>query len=129
MDNKTSTTQNSSVDVFGMSLLKRYFATNIYRNGFFYWRKTEVNLQADAFARMQRLRLLQLDYVNLTGDFKEFPKRLRWLRWHGFPLKSIPNNLCLEDLVDLDMRNSNLEQLWKGTKVWYNKFPLLGFLG
>ncbi|CAL5378192.1 unnamed protein product [Camellia sinensis] len=101
---------------FGMSnLLHHYSAFNRYGFGRFYQPK-EVSLKTHAFARMQRLRLLQLDYVKLTGDWKEFPKKLRWLSWHGFPLKSMPNYLHLENLVFLDMRGSSLEQLWKGTK-------------
>ncbi|KAL7235587.1 hypothetical protein ACSBR1_018975 [Camellia fascicularis] len=116
-DDSTRKTLHYSEDIFGMStLLCHYFAFNRYRFGRFYQQK-EVSLKTHAFARMQRLRLLQLDYVKLTGDWKEFPKKLRWQSWHGFPLKSIPNYLHLENLVFLDMRGSSLEQLWKGTKL------------
>ncbi|KAL7205637.1 hypothetical protein ACSBR2_018545 [Camellia fascicularis] len=84
----------------------------------------EVNFKTDAFVMMHKLRLLQLNYVQLGGSYKEFPKKLRLLCWRGFPLKSIPRNFPLESLVSLDLRNSSLEQVWKGRKF----LKLLKFL-
>ncbi|CAL5401861.1 unnamed protein product [Camellia sinensis] len=92
--------------------------------GFFSWHpinigvrnSNQVELETDAFARMHKLRLLQLNYVETTRGYKDFPKRLRWLCWHGFPLKSIPGDFSIESLIALDLRNSSLEQVWKGTK-------------
>ncbi|CAL5401821.1 unnamed protein product [Camellia sinensis] len=81
----------------------------------------EVNIHTDAFSRMQRLRILQLYNVWLTGYYEEFPKKLRWLCWHGFPLKSILNDFSLESLVALDVSYSNLERVWNGTKL--NELP------
>ena len=77
----------------------------------------EFDIETDAFAKMQRLKLLQLDYVKLNGDFKDFPKGLIWLRWHGFPLQSLPTDFDIKRLVVLDMRNSSLKHFWKDTKV------------
>ncbi|XP_022743845.1 TMV resistance protein N-like [Durio zibethinus] len=72
----------------------------------------------DAFAKMQRLKLLQLDYVKLKGDFKDFPKGLIWLRCHGFPLQSLPTDFDIKRLVVLDMRNSSLKhKAIKGSAV------------
>ncbi|CAL5401879.1 unnamed protein product [Camellia sinensis] len=93
--------------------------------GFFSWHpintgvrnSNQVELETDAFARMHKLRLLQLNYVETTRGYKDFPKRLRWLCWHGFPLKSIPSDFSIESLIALDLRNSSLEQVWKGTKL------------
>ncbi|XP_059653214.1 disease resistance protein RPV1-like isoform X2 [Cornus florida] len=77
----------------------------------------EVDFQIDAFSRMQRLRLLQLNNARVRGDYEEFPSKLRWLCWRGFPLESIPSGLHLECVVALDMRNSNLKQAWTGYKL------------
>ncbi|CAK9177691.1 unnamed protein product [Ilex paraguariensis] len=77
----------------------------------------ELHLNTDAFARMHKLRLLQLNYVQLIGGYEKLPNALRSLSWHGFPSKTIPSNFHLEKLVALDMRNSSLEQIWKGTRV------------
>ncbi|XP_050237160.1 disease resistance protein RPV1-like isoform X2 [Mercurialis annua] len=76
----------------------------------------EVNLKTKAFAEMDRLKLLQLGSVKLSGDYENFPKGLVWLFWSGFPLKSIPNTFQLEKLAVLDMRRSSLINVWKGTR-------------
>ncbi|KAG4156289.1 hypothetical protein ERO13_D03G164700v2 [Gossypium hirsutum] len=72
----------------------------------------DVDMETQAFAKMKRLKLLQLDYVRLKGDFKDFPKRLRWLRWHGFCMQSFPvdfdiNELCLPNLKILNLNHSH----------------------
>ena len=67
-------------------------------------------LETDAFSNMDNLMLLQLNYVHqLKGSYKNFPQDLRWLCMHGFPLKSLPSNLPMENMVALDMSYSNLE--------------------
>ncbi|GFY94660.1 disease resistance protein [Actinidia rufa] len=53
----------------------------------------------------------------LDGCFKDFPKRLTWLSWHRFSLKSIPSDFPMESLVALDLSHSKLEHVWKGTKL------------
>ncbi|CAL5380262.1 unnamed protein product [Camellia sinensis] len=77
----------------------------------------EDDLKTDAFSQMHKIRLLQLNNVRLSGRYQKFSKKLRWLCWHGFPLKSIPNDFTLDSLVALEMQNSSLEQLWKRTKL------------
>ncbi|KAK2986980.1 hypothetical protein RJ640_024878, partial [Escallonia rubra] len=76
----------------------------------------EVQLETSAFTRMSELRLLFINYVKLTGGYKMFPKKLRWLCWRGCPLEFIPTDFHLERLVVIDMRNSNLTRFWNGTK-------------
>ncbi|KAG8648176.1 disease resistance protein RUN1 isoform X3 [Manihot esculenta] len=100
-----------------------------YRLGFFSWQPVENGLTASfsmsnevvfetkIFAKMHKLKLLQLNYVKLNGSYKDFPKSLIWLCWHGFPLKFLPSNLHLEKLVVLDMRYSSLKYVWKGIRV------------
>ncbi|XP_052194673.1 disease resistance protein RUN1-like [Diospyros lotus] len=75
-----------------------------------------VNIKTDAFANMHKLRLLKLNLVQLSGSYRVFPKKLRWLCWSEFPLKSIPSGFPLESLVALELCNSRLEQVWKGKK-------------
>ncbi|KAI8556038.1 hypothetical protein RHMOL_Rhmol05G0221900 [Rhododendron molle] len=75
-----------------------------------------VDLEADAFARMHKLKLLQLNRIRISGPYKKFSKGLRWLCWCGFPLKSIPNDFPLESLVALDMQYSRLKNVWGGNK-------------
>ncbi|XP_057495794.1 disease resistance protein RUN1 [Actinidia eriantha] len=80
-------------------------------------RSSKVHRRAEAFVKMQNLRLLQLNHLSVTGDYKHLPKELVWLCWHGFPLKHIPNNFQQANLVAIDMQYSNLRQVWKDTKV------------
>ena len=77
----------------------------------------EEDLETKAFINMHRLKLLQLDYIKLKGNFKDFPKGLIWLRWHGFPLQSLPTDFDIKRLVVLDMRNNSLKHVWKDTQV------------
>ncbi|XP_018506760.2 disease resistance protein RPV1 [Pyrus x bretschneideri] len=53
---------------------------------------------------------------HLSGDFKYLSHELRYLVWHGCPLKSLPSNFNPNNLVDLDIQFSNIQQLWEGTK-------------
>ncbi|KAJ9558582.1 hypothetical protein OSB04_013196 [Centaurea solstitialis] len=65
-------------------------------------------LETDALSKMDSLKLLQLNYVQLKGSYKNFPEELRWLCMHGFPLDHIPPGLQMENLVCLDMSYSKL---------------------
>ncbi|KAI5586977.1 hypothetical protein BDE02_06G247500 [Populus trichocarpa] len=71
-------------------------------------------LSTDAFRKMSNVKFLQLNYTKFYGSFKHFPKNLIWLCWHGFSLRSIPNHVCLEKLVVLDLSRSCLVDAWKG---------------
>ncbi|KAL4561366.1 hypothetical protein LXL04_033531 [Taraxacum kok-saghyz] len=67
-------------------------------------------LKTDALSKMDNLMLLQLNFVQtINGSYENFPEDLRWLCMHGFPLKSIPLDLPMENLVVLDMSYSNIE--------------------
>ncbi|XP_016648865.1 PREDICTED: TMV resistance protein N-like [Prunus mume] len=106
------------------------------RLGFFSWQSisfsstnsfpvsNEIGFKTEAFRRMQNLELLLLDNVKISGGYEDFPKNLIWLSWRGFALKSIPTNFCLENLIALDLRNSSLQHVWKGTKF----LPILKIL-
>ncbi|CAL5340843.1 unnamed protein product [Camellia sinensis] len=76
----------------------------------------KIALEVDAFARMHKLKLLQLKNLQVNGSFENFPKGLRWLCWHGFPFNSICDDFPLDNLVVLEMPYSNLQKVWEGTK-------------
>nr|XP_043608915.1 disease resistance protein RPV1-like [Erigeron canadensis] len=67
------------------------------------------DLKTDAFRNMDNLMILHLNYVQLSGSYKNFPKNLRWLRLHGFPEKSIPLDIPMEKLVVLDISYSYIK--------------------
>ncbi|XP_060207702.1 disease resistance protein RPV1-like isoform X1 [Lycium barbarum] len=75
------------------------------------------DLVTDAFIPMRKLRFLLLSNIQLSGCYKKFPKKLRWLSWHCLQLESLPSDIPLESLVALDLRYSSLKQLWKGPKL------------
>ncbi|KAK7390633.1 hypothetical protein VNO78_25966 [Psophocarpus tetragonolobus] len=70
-----------------------------------------------AFKKMKKLRLLQLAGVQLAGDFKNLSRDLRWLCWHGFPLKCIPANFYQGSLACIELENSNINILWKEAQL------------
>ncbi|XP_043691779.1 disease resistance protein RPV1-like [Telopea speciosissima] len=80
----------------------------------------EVPLNTKVFTKMQKLRLLQINYVQLMGSYELLPKELRWLCWHGFPLTSIPSSFSFDKLVDLDMQHSRIKIVWKEFKLLQN---------
>ncbi|BFG15858.1 hypothetical protein CerSpe_021320 [Prunus speciosa] len=77
---------------------------------------------AQAFTNMKNLRLLHLRNVELTGgEYKDFPKKLIWLCWLGFPLESIPDDFPTQPkLVALDLQYSKLKIVWKYCKLHEN---------
>ncbi|XP_016646930.1 PREDICTED: disease resistance protein TAO1-like, partial [Prunus mume] len=76
---------------------------------------------AQAFSKMKKLRLLHLSNVELTGEYKDFPKKLIWLCWHYFPLESIPDDFPVQPkLVALDLQDSKLKIVWKDCKLHEN---------
>ncbi|KAM7518914.1 LOW QUALITY PROTEIN: hypothetical protein LguiB_017876 [Lonicera macranthoides] len=66
---------------------------------------------------MDNLKLLQLNYVQLTRCYENFPQSLRLLCLHGFPLKSLPMDFPIGNIVSLDLSYSKLKQVWKGTML------------
>ncbi|VVA20232.1 Hypothetical predicted protein [Prunus dulcis] len=71
----------------------------------------ETSFSTEAFTNMKRLRLLKLNYVQLTGEYKYLSKNLRWLCWYGFPLEFIPKDLCQTNIVAIDMQYTSLRQV------------------
>nr|XP_016508751.1 PREDICTED: disease resistance protein TAO1-like [Nicotiana tabacum] len=69
-----------------------------------------VNLSTKAFEQMKNLRVLIMDELHISGDFGLLSKKLRWLSWKKCPLKCIPSNFPAENLVVLDMRESDIQE-------------------
>ncbi|CAL8107729.1 unnamed protein product [Prunus armeniaca] len=84
-------------------------------------KKYLTRFSAQAFTNMKKLRLLHLRRVELTGEFKDFPKNLMWLSWHYFPLESMPDDFPMQPkLVALDLQYSELKIVWKDCKLHEN---------
>nr|ABF81428.1 TIR-NBS-LRR-TIR type disease resistance protein [Populus trichocarpa] len=80
----------------------------------------EARWNMKAFSKMSRLRLLKIDNVQLFEGPEDLSNNLRFLEWHSYPSKSLPAGLQVDELVELHMANSNLEQLWYGCKSAVN---------
>ncbi|KAK7294166.1 hypothetical protein RJT34_17050 [Clitoria ternatea] len=67
----------------------------------------------NTFKEMKRLRLLQLDHVQLTGDYGNISRHLRWVNWQNCTSKYIPNKFYQQNLVVLEFKYNNLKVVWK----------------
>ncbi|KAF3772313.1 Disease resistance protein [Nymphaea thermarum] len=77
-------------------------------------------VKTKSFARMMKLRLLRANFAEFEGNFKHMPTGLRWLEWHGCPLKSLPNDFSLEKVAVLDLSLSRVVQLWS-SRCYFRK--------
>uniref|UniRef100_A0A6N2L5G3 TIR domain-containing protein n=1 Tax=Salix viminalis TaxID=40686 RepID=A0A6N2L5G3_SALVM len=77
-----------------------------------------------SFTKMRRLKLLQITGAHLAGSYSLLPRELIWLCWLECPLKYLPSDFHLSELVILDMQKSKVRKLWKGTKI-LNKLKIL----
>ena len=75
-------------------------------------------LRAEALSKMNQLRLLIIaSDANFSGSLNSLSKELRYLEWSGYPFTYFPSSCELTKLVELDLRFSNIKQLWEGKKV------------
>ena len=63
-------------------------------------------------SNLKFLRLNDIGYVPI-----HFPDDLRILDWSNFPLKSLPLSFQLDELVQLYLIESKIEELWTGIRV------------
>uniref|UniRef100_A0A6N2KED8 TIR domain-containing protein n=1 Tax=Salix viminalis TaxID=40686 RepID=A0A6N2KED8_SALVM len=81
-------------------------------------------LSTRSFTKMRCLKLLLINGVHLSGPFKLLSEELIWICWLECPLKSLPFDLMLDNLVVLEMQYSNIKELWKEKKI-LNKLKIL----
>ncbi|KAI5312727.1 hypothetical protein L3X38_041901 [Prunus dulcis] len=65
-----------------------------------------------AFSQMPNLRLLKIHNVRLPRGLTCLSNSLRFLKWRGYPEKSLPSDFEPNGLVKLSMCHSSIEQLW-----------------
>ncbi|KAJ4723794.1 Disease resistance protein (TIR-NBS-LRR class) family [Melia azedarach] len=88
----------------------------------------DLDLTPRAFEKMSNLRLLKLyvpfdpdisnvsSKVHLPKDLDFLPNELRYLHWHGYPWRTLPTNFSADNLVEVDLPYSEVQQLWEGEK-------------
>ncbi|XP_058743511.1 TMV resistance protein N-like isoform X2 [Vicia villosa] len=91
--------------------------------------KLDLNVQADTFNLMTKLRFLKfhvpsgkkkLGTVHLPKNIMPFFDKLTYLEWSGYPLKSLPQPFRAEQLIHICLPNSNIEHLWSGMQELVN---------
>ena len=69
----------------------------------------------DAISKMYNLKFLEVNSINHVPT--HLPDDLRILDWTDYPSKSLPSSFQLDELVQLCLHWSKIEQLWIGIKV------------
>ncbi|MED6170780.1 hypothetical protein PIB30_034356 [Stylosanthes scabra] len=78
-------------------------------------------LRIERLSNMKELKLLILYHENFSGELNFLSNNLRYLSWHGYPFSYLPLFEPYSRLVELNLPNSRVKQLWKGHK----NFPYL----
>jgi len=55
--------------------------------------------------------------MQLPRGLNCLPSALKVVHWRGCPLKTLPLSNQLDEVVDLKLPYSKIEQLWHGTEV------------
>ncbi|KAF9670523.1 hypothetical protein SADUNF_Sadunf13G0077900 [Salix dunnii] len=79
-------------------------------------RAKEAQWSMKAFSKMTKLRLLKIHNVDVSEGPEYLSNELRFLEWHAYPSKSLPVCFQPDELVELYMSCSSIEQLWCGRK-------------
>ncbi|XP_039040448.1 TMV resistance protein N-like isoform X1 [Hibiscus syriacus] len=87
-----------------------------------------LHLNADAFSKMKKLRLLKVFSIQSCDNLKYLSDELRLLYWQECPLKSLPSCFEPDNLVALLLSYSHIQQLWKGTRPLY-KLKMINLKG
>ena len=69
----------------------------------------------EAFSKMYNLKFLRMNDVAYVPT--HLPDDLRILDWILYASKSLPSSFQLDELVQLCLQESRIEQLWIGIKV------------
>lgn len=90
----------------------------------------EMKLGSDTFKEMNDLRYLKFFdsscpkeceadcNLNFPNGLRFTLEKIRYLHWLKFPLKIFPRSFNPKNLIDLKLPYSQLEQVWKGEKVY-----------
>ncbi|KAK0593691.1 hypothetical protein LWI29_033503 [Acer saccharum] len=78
--------------------------------------KQRLQLNGKSFSGMSNLMLLKLSNVDISEDQIYLSNNLRFLKWHEFPLKTLPSNFQAQNLFELNLCGSQINHLWKGMK-------------
>jgi len=75
-------------------------------------------LRAEDLSKMENLEVLILYHTNFSGRPISLYDSLCYLLWNGYPFTALPSNFQPYQLVELNMPDSKIEQLWIGPQVF-----------
>ncbi|KAH0878419.1 hypothetical protein Bca4012_071546 [Brassica carinata] len=91
---------------------------------------SEITIPVEHFAPMKKLRLLQIDHVELQGNLELLPSDLKWIQWRGCPLKDVPASFLSRQLAVLDLSDSGIRRVHTlGNKKEDEKLKVLNLRG
>ncbi|MED6186114.1 hypothetical protein PIB30_063688 [Stylosanthes scabra] len=102
-----------------LELLENHEGTDLVAKGLSLKSPTtnSIPLRKKAFKNLTRLKLLQLAGVQLNGEFKYHSGYLKWMSWHGFPLRHTPVDCHQPNIVSIELESSKLQVLWKKSRL------------
>ncbi|KAF3776956.1 TMV resistance protein [Nymphaea thermarum] len=74
------------------------------------WRDNVPLLNTMSFRNMDELRMLDTSFVRMEGLYQDLPKSLKFLKWWQCPLKSLPIDFDVMNIVVLDLTGSIIEE-------------------
>ncbi|XP_039165648.1 disease resistance protein RUN1-like [Eucalyptus grandis] len=88
------------------------------------------NFEPEELAALPHLRFLRVKGSNFSGDFKNVLSCLRWLSWQTCQTTFHAKNFHFNNLVVLDLSNSDIEDDWGGwSQMKMNKLKALDLTG
>ncbi|XP_061361224.1 TMV resistance protein N-like [Gastrolobium bilobum] len=76
----------------------------------------EARWNTEAFSKTSQLKFLSLCEMQLPLGLSFLPSSVKVLHWRGCPLKTLPLRNQLDEVVDIKLSHSEIEQLWQGIK-------------
>ncbi|AES76805.1 putative winged helix-turn-helix DNA-binding domain, toll-like receptor [Medicago truncatula] len=81
----------------------------------------EIDMNAEHVSKMNNLRFLIFKYGGcISGSPWSFSNKLKYVDWHEYPFKYLPSNFHPNELVELILKSSKIEQLWTNKKYLPN---------
>jgi hypothetical protein len=66
--------------------------------------------------------MLKIGDVQFPQGLSYLSNELRFIKWHGYPLESMPTGFQPNNLVQLRMSDSHIKQLWRGVMVRFHLY-------
>ncbi|XP_045788673.1 disease resistance protein RUN1-like isoform X4 [Trifolium pratense] len=82
--------------------------------------ETDKLIMGETLSKMSHLRLLSLTNIIILGNLSYLSNELRYVEWNWYPFKYLPPCFHPNQLVELNLTDSSIKQLWKDKKYLPN---------